>query len=134
MIITISAALNEARLQGVINFLAQGSDNGWCEIYDDVQPAHGGAPTTLLVRITLVEAFGTLSSGLLHVTPTPEYLILASGIATWARFYNGNGELAFDCDASAINGNGVIKVASDDPDVAQLYAGGLTRISSGTLA
>lgn len=134
MILTISAALNEARLQGVINFLAQGDANAWCGLYDGTQPAHGGAITTLLSRITLVEPFGNITGGHLNVTTTPEYLVLATGIATWARFYNGNDQIAFDCDVSAINGNGVIKVASDDPDVAQLYAGGLTRISSGTLA
>lgn len=134
MILTISAALNEARLQGVLNFLAQGDDNAWAEIYDGIQPAHGGAATNLLVNITLVEPFGTISNGVMAVTPTLEYLILASGIATWARFYNGNGQIAFDCNCSAVNGNGVIKVASLDPDIAQLYAGGLTRIASGVLA
>lgn len=134
MILTISAEHNEYRLQGSLNFLALGNDNAWCEFYDGDQPAHGGAATNLLARVTLVEPLGTIVNGVLVVSATPEYLVLASGIATWARFYNGAGQIAFDCDVSAINGNGAIKVASLDPDIAQLYAGGLTRIASGVLA
>lgn len=133
MILTTYDLLNEYRLQGVLNFLSQGNDNAWCDLYDDVQPAHGGAATTLLARITLVEPFGTIAAGQLIVTATLEYLVLASGIATWARFFNGAGQPGFDCDVSAVNGNGVIKVASLDPDIAQLYAGGMTRLASGIL-
>lgn len=133
MILTVYDAHNEFRLQGTLDFLAQGNDNAWCEIYDATKPAHGGAATTILSRITLVEPFGIIVSGALIVTPTLEYLVLASGIGTWARFFNGAGQAAFDCDVSAVNGNGVLKIASIDPDVAQLYAGGLTRLASGVL-
>lgn len=133
MNLTITQAHNEYRLQGSINFLALGPDNAWCEIYDGDQPAAGGAATNLLVKVTLVEPLGSLASGALIITPTPEAIILRSGIGTWARFFNGNGDAAWDCDVSAINGNGAIKLATQDPDIAQLYAGGTTRIASGTL-
>ena len=126
--IQISTELNEYRLNGVIAFLAVGADNARADIYDGVRPAFGGSPTTPLASIILVEPIGTVASGLLTLTPTPEVLIVATGQATWARIVNGNGALAWDCDVSDLNGTGELRLSST-----ALYAGGYTRIVSGTL-
>lgn len=126
--IEISTNLNEYRLQGVINFLAVGATNAKVLIYDGTRPAFGDAATTLLCEVTLVEPLGTLSGGVLTMTPTDEYLNAATGTATWARVINGDGTIGWDCDVSDMLGSGDIKLASTT-----LYAGGYTRIVSGTL-
>lgn len=136
MNIVISNDLNNYRLQGVENFLALGeSAVAWAEIYSGTQPAFGQAPSgTLLAVIDLPEPLGTISDGALILTPSEEKIISASGIATWARIKNGLGQIAWDCDVSGTNGNGAMKISSENPDIPQLYAGGFTRLVSGTLS
>ena len=128
--IAISPALNEYRLQGVMAFLAQGSEGARAEIYDGVRPAFGGVPLgRLLVAIALAEPVGTIQDGVLTLTPTAEVMITATGQATWARIVNGEGAVAWDCDVSDLNGTGELRLASTT-----LYAGGFTRIVSGVIA
>jgi hypothetical protein len=126
--IGISSAFNEARLQGVINFLAQGTANAYVEVYEAPRPALGDpASGNLLVRVMLEEPVGTLAAGALTLTPTAEGLILVTGQAAWARVKNGDDALAWDCDVSDLNGSGELKMPTT-----QLYAGGFTRIVSGS--
>lgn len=124
----ISAELNNYRLQGVIDFLSLGTGNATVELMDGTQPAFGGTATNVLATIEFVEPIGTISAGTLTITPTLEYLVTLTGIATWARVKNGQGTLAWDCAVSDLLGTAPLKL----PDT-QLYAGGMTRISSGTL-
>ncbi|RYU57041.1 hypothetical protein EWI61_13755 [Methylolobus aquaticus] len=128
--ITISTALNEYRLQGVMAFLAQGSEGARAEVYDGVRPVLGGAPLgKLLVAIILADPVGTVAEGVLTLTPTAEVMITATGQATWARTVNGEGAVAWDCDVSELNGTGELRLPSTT-----LYAGGFTRIVSGVIA
>lgn len=125
----ISVELANARLQAVIDFLALGAAPATVTLYDGVQPALGGTATNALAVIELAEPLGTISNGTLTITPSPEVMVQNSGVVTWARWENGNGVLAFDCAVTDLAGAGPLKVAST-----QLYAGGNTRISSGTFA
>lgn len=125
----ISSALNDYRLAAVISFLAIGTTNAKVQIYDGTQPAFGGTPSDVpLVEILLVEPCGTVEDGLLTLEPTDEYLITRSGTATWARVINGNGDLAWDCAVTDLNGAGPLKLSQTT-----LYAGGYTRLVSGAL-
>jgi len=129
-VITISPALNEYRLQGVVAFLALGSEGARAEVYDGVRPAFGAAPAdTLLVTIVLGEPIGTVADGVLTLTPTDEVMITATGQATWARIVNGESAIAWDCDVSDLNGQGELRLPSTT-----LYAGGFTRIVAGVIA
>jgi len=56
-------------------------------------------------------------------------MITATGQASWARIVNGEGDLAWDCDVSDLNGAGELRLPSTT-----LYAGGSTRIVSGVIA
>jgi hypothetical protein len=128
-VIEISTALNEARLDSVIGFLASGTDNARADIYDGARPGFGGTPTgKCLVSIVLVEPIGTVENGLLSFAPTPEVMIANTGAATWARIVSGTGALAWDCDVSDLTGTGELRLPSTT-----LYAGGYTRIVSGLL-
>lgn len=127
--IEISTDLNDYRLQGVVNFLAAGTANATATIYSGIRPAFGGVPAgDILAVIPLVEPLGTIAGGALTITATPEVMLAASGVATWARIANGDGVIGWDCAVSNLEGTGEIKL----PDTT-LYAGGYTRIVSGTL-
>lgn len=127
MITTISVALNEYRLGGTLEFLNVGSGVAHILIYDSTRPANGAAITTevLLVDIPLLDPPGTVGSNKLSITTPPDALILASGVATWARIINGDGVHGIDCDVTDIAGAGPVKMASTT-----LYAGGIARILS----
>lgn len=126
----ISPEHNEYRLQGTANFLALGATNAVLQIFDGPAPAFGDTPAgNKLVEITLAEPVGTISGGLLTLTPTDEVLIATTGTATFARIRNGNGNLAVDgLTVSDLAGAGNIKLQSTT-----LYAGGYTRLVSGVL-
>ena len=127
--IQISSALNEYRLNAVINFLAIGTENARVRVYGGVRPAFGAAPSgDLLATLVLVEPIGEVEDGQLAITPTGEALIETGGEATWARIVNGDGALAWDCDVSDLEGTGELRLPSTT-----LYAGGYTRIVSGLL-
>lgn len=127
--IQISDELNAYRLQGVITFLALGTEQARAHVYAGPRPGFGEAPQgPLLASIVLAEPLGNIVDGLLEVAPTNEALILTTGEATWARIVNGNGALAWDCDASNLDGAGELRLPTTT-----LYAGGYTRILTGLL-
>ena len=127
--IQLSPELNNARLLAVVDFLALGTTNGSVSLYEGPRPALGGTPPAEpLATIPLVEPVGTVSAGVLTLTAAPEVMVLRTGVAAWARFVNGDGALAFDCDVSDMAGSGEIKL----PDTV-MYAGGYTRLVAGTL-
>jgi hypothetical protein len=128
-LIQISTALNDYRLDAVINFLDIGTQNATVRIYSGNRPAFGAPPQgDLLATIVLVEPLGEVEGGQLSITPTPETLIEIGGMATWARVVNGDGALAWDCDVSGMEGDGELRLPSTT-----FYAGGYTRIVSGLL-
>lgn len=127
--IEISSELNAYRLQGVITFLALGAEQARAHVYAGPRPGFGEAPQgPLLASIVLTEPLGTIVDGVLEVAPTNEALILTTGEATWVRIVNGNGALAWDCDASDLDGTGELRLPTTT-----LYAGGYTRILTGLL-
>lgn len=127
--IAISTDLNGYRLQGVIAFLSMGFEQARAQVFAGERPAFGETPLgPMLASIVLQEPLGTVDAGILTLTPTNEALILVTGVASWARIVNGNGVLAWDCDVSEIDGGGELQLPTT-----MLYAGGTTRILSGTL-
>lgn len=127
--IEISNALNGYRLQGVITFLALGTEQARAHVYAGPRPSFGAPPQgPLLASIVLAEPLGTVVDGVLEVAATNEVLIQTTGEATWARIVNGQGALAWDCDASDLNGTGELRLPTTT-----LYAGGYTRILTGLL-
>lgn len=55
-------------------------------------------------------------------------MISVTGVAVWARFVNGNGAPAWDCDVSEGGGSGEVRL-----DSVQLFAGGRATIAAGAL-
>jgi hypothetical protein len=127
--IEIANALNDYRLQGVIQFLALGTEQARAHLYAGPRPSLGASPQgSLLASIVLAEPLGAVADGVLEIAPTNEALILTTGEVTWARIVNGFGALAWDCDASDLNGTAELRLPTTT-----LYAGGYTRILTGLL-
>jgi len=128
-VIQISNDLNSYRLQGVLTFLALGIEQSRAHLYAGPRPSFGAPPQgPLLASIVLGEPLGAVADGVLEITPTNEALILTTGEVTWARIVNGMGALAWDCDASDLNGTAELRLPTTT-----LYAGGYTRILTGLL-
>lgn len=100
MTIAISTGLNEARLQATANHIDSGTGPGYFAIYPGTRPADTSASpgSAALVQIELTEPCGTVSSGTLSLTAADVGQVLNSGIATWARLFNGDGQAVLDCD------------------------------------
>lgn len=130
MTLSISTALNEARLEGTKTFLDTGAGFARIRVYDGTRPANGAAVTTqvLLVEIPLDKPCGSVAAGVLTLDANTLPLIGNSGDATWARIVNGNGDFAMDADVSLVAGAGDIKLEDTT-----LLAGGRAVLISGVL-
>ncbi len=100
MTITITTAHNDARLGGTLAYLDTGTGNAAVRIYGGTRPATpADVPTSaMLVQVGLTKPAGSVAAGVLTLTQLEDGLIAETGIATWARVVNGNGDTAFDCD------------------------------------
>lgn len=130
MTITITQEHNEARLNGTRSFLDAGVDPARVRLYGGTRPANASADpgSPMLVEIPLTKPCGTVAGGVLTLTQASDGLVLQTGVVTWARFVNGNGVTAFDCDAGEGVGTWEVQLAQ-----AQLYAGGGARIISAVM-
>ncbi len=127
--IKISTELNTHRLQGVLDFLAKGTPVAYILLYSGERPLFAQEPTgDLLVELPLAEPLGQIVDGVLQLTASDEAMVLVTGIATWARVFNGEHTIGWDCDVSDSAGTGDIRLMSTT-----LYAGGFARVVSGTL-
>jgi len=128
--VAITQDHNEARLAGTLAFLDAGINPARLRIYGGTRPV---TPATTpssakLVEIALTKPAGTIADGLLTLTQQEDGLIVANGIATWARLVNGEEVTALDLDCSGTDGAGDVKLASTN-----LYLGGDARMVSAIL-
>ena len=131
MTVAITTALNEAQLAAVASFIDSGTASGRIRIYGGTRPATvNDAPSTaMLVEIVLTEPCGSVSDGQLSLSATGLAQIVASGVSTWARVVNGNGDTALDADVSAPTGAGDVQISNTT-----LYAGAFVTLISAVLA
>ncbi len=129
MTLSVSFDLKNARLSAVVAFLDTGAGVARVRIYPGVRPLVGAAPEIgFLAELPLLKPSGSVLDGTLTLAPGEPVLNANSGVASWARVVNGNGETAFDCDVTDTAGGGEIKIQST-----VLYEGGETRMVSGVL-
>lgn len=128
--IAITVEHNEFRLAGTLGLLNTGTGNAGFWLFGNtraasVNDAPGAAP---LATILLDDPAGVIGSGVLTLTPGDDALVSVSGVALWARCFNGDGDTVFDCDVSDSAGTATVKLPSTS-----LFAGGVTRLFSGVL-
>ena len=128
--ISESLGSREAALAGRLGFLNTGSGVAAVRVYDGTRPASwADTPTSvMLVSIPLANPAGVVASGQLVLDPEEPGLVSNSGLATWARVVNRNGDTAFDMDAGAA-GSGAECILTQTT----LFAGGQVAITSAVL-
>ena len=120
--ISVSAALNNARLTGTLAFLDTGPGKATIWVYGGTRPGSGATTTeTVLVTLLLAKPSAILENNTLKLIPLniEGDMISASGVATWARFFNGAGQWVMDTDAGDKDSAGEVKLLTT-----VLYAGG----------
>lgn len=128
--ISQSTDFNEAALTGRRDWLDLGSDNAKIVIYGGTRPASGGTPgASALAVITLTKPCGVVSAGALTLAQDGTPLVTNTGVPTWARVLNGDGDFAFDCDATDDDAPEPGEVVLSQ---AILYAGGELHLVSAT--
>lgn len=111
-----SAGLLAAQLAATVAFADTGTTNAYITIYD--------AAENLLVTVQLAKPCGTVTDGVLqlHQGALGGDLIAASGVATHASWFAGNGSLVAQGDVTDEAGVGPFILGGAAGT--QLYAGG----------
>lgn len=126
--IAFADSLRTARAQKVIDAINAGAGPGAMNFYTAIQPSKGVAITDqiLLGTVTFAEPVGSITNGVLTFdTIADDANADATGIATWARILDGDGNFVMDATVTDNAGAGPIKLLSQ-----QIYAGGIIHITS----
>ena len=117
-----------AALAATLTALNSGVTGATIALYSTVRPANGAdAGGAAQAVLTLPQPAGVIDAGVLTLGTVADALIMATGVALWARV-EANGDIVFDCDVSDTAGTATIRLATT-----QLYAGGSVRMASGIL-
>ena len=130
MPLNFSTAIRNARAQVIITALDTGTAHATLQFYSGIKPAPGVAITdqVLLGTVTFSKPSGTVLNGTLSFDLIASDPVAdATGIITWARMLNGNGEFVADMNCGA-DGNAVIAFNN-----LSVQAGGIIMINSGSL-
>lgn len=113
--ISQSVPFAASALVGRLAWLDLGTSNARIEIYGGTRPASGAAPgVPIIVTITLAKPSGSIADAVATlISSTAFFLAENSGAPTWARWFNGNNEFAFDCDASGPAGTAEVIVSEN---------------------
>ena len=87
-------------VQSFANYLDSGSQSATIIFYEGIQPASPSVaadPSKKLVTLTLPEpCFKEITATYVELHPSDAATVIKSGAATWARIFNGAGEVAAD--------------------------------------
>lgn len=105
-----------AMIQAFANFMDSGSQSATVIFYEGVQPASpaiAADSNSALVTLTFPEpCIKETTASYVELQPTDTATVIQAGTATWARIYNGAGEVAADLsvgtDISLANTNLVV--------------------------
>ncbi|MET3915977.1 hypothetical protein ABID97_002759 [Variovorax sp. OAS795] len=112
---------------GLLAYLGEGAR---FLVFGGLQPAEGGAATTLLAAAMLALPAGAVAGGQLALAQADSAgdLALATGIATWGRVELADGTWVADFSMSGPSGAGQVKLVVQSPPEgdpeAKLYQGG----------
>ena len=102
-----------AMILAFANFMDSGSQSATVIFYEGTQPASPSVvadPTKALVTLTLPEpCIKDVTTSYVELYPSDTATVIKTGTATWARIFNGAGEVAADlvvgADISLTNTN-----------------------------
>lgn len=94
-----------AMIQAFSEFMDNGSQSATVIFYEGVQPVSPAIPTdsnNALVTLTFPEpCIKETTATYVELHPTDTATVIKTGTATWARIYNGAGEVAADLTVGA---------------------------------
>lgn len=94
-----------AMIQAFANFMDSGNQNATVIFYESMQPATpaiAADPNSALVTLTFPEpCIKETTATYVELHPTDTATVIKTGTATWARIYNGAGEVAADLTVGA---------------------------------
>lgn len=89
-----------AMIQAFAEFMDSGSQSATVIFYEGVQPANTSVAAdsnSALVTLTFPEpCIKEITASYIELQPTETATVIKAGTATWARIYNGAGEVAAD--------------------------------------
>ena len=89
-----------AMIQAFANFMDSGSESATAIFYEGTQPANPSVaadPAEALVTLTLPEpCIKDVTATYVELNPSDTATVIKTGTATWARIFNGGGEVAAD--------------------------------------
>ena len=93
----------------------------------------GAIGSAMIVELPLLSPPAAVVDGVMTLRPGTPGLNLITDAAVWAVVVNGDGDTAFDCDASAVGGDGQVWVSAGGGAGTTLFAGGETTLASGVM-
>ena len=127
-------AVHQAML-GRLAFLSAGAGVARVRIYGGTRRASilDAIGAALIVELPLLSPPATVVDAVMTLRPGAPGLNLITDAALWAVVVNGDGDTAFDCDASAVGGDGQVWVSAGGGAGTTLFAGGETTLASGVM-
>lgn len=101
-------------------------------IYSTLRPANrsiapGAAP---LVEFAFIKPAASVNSeGLLVLAPGTTSLVAVTGVPSWCRFVNGNGDAVLDCDAGPVDSAAEVWVSTSGSTGITIFEGGEVSVS-----
>lgn len=112
MIIDWLDVIQNARLTAFRDRLDAGNSPGQLLIYTGPKPTPGNALSSqvLLGTITFLKPSGTVAGSVFTFAAPPDVLVVASGLAAWGRFQDGEGFWVGDATVELIDSGAFIQV------------------------
>jgi len=110
-----TTTLKTAVAEAVKSTLSTGSGSKLLQVYSGAMPTTaGGAISTQvkLIEFTIDPGSWSVTFGELVVPTSSAINALATGVARWARFVDGNAAAVMDVDVTTAGGNGFIRLTT----------------------
>lgn len=107
--------LQTAVANAVKTALSSGAGAKKLAVYSGAIPENAGEAVTAqvkLIEFAIDPATWTVVDGELIVPASAPVDAIATGVARWARFIDGNDEVVMDVDVTASGGNGFVRLTS----------------------
>jgi hypothetical protein len=117
MAMLINDTVRSAMAYALVNAIDAAASPGKILCYTAMQPAKGGAATTLLASMVLNKPCAVVNNGVITFEVIPEVSDASadeSGTVAWCRVEDGDGNFVYDGNASLESGDGSFKFKSLD--------------------